>query len=58
MALTIELGGPGMGEMRLTSDAVWEIVASLHVLAYPHEYLLHTRLRGWFRRGRASTWSC
>ncbi|TCC43585.1 ArsR/SmtB family transcription factor [Kribbella sindirgiensis] len=45
MALRIELGASGLGSVRLTSDAVWETVASLHVLTFPRQHAVHLRLR-------------
>lgn len=45
MALRIELGAAGLGSVRLTSDAVWETVASLHVLTFPRQHAMHLRLR-------------
>ncbi|TWD84554.1 helix-turn-helix protein [Kribbella amoyensis] len=44
MALHIELGATGLGAVRLTTDAVWEAVASLHVLAFPRQHAVHGRL--------------
>ena len=46
MALRVDLGEGGLGAVRLTTDAVWETVASLHVLSFPRQHLLHQRLRG------------
>jgi DNA-binding transcriptional ArsR family regulator len=45
VALRVDLGGVGLGAVRLTTDAVWETVASLHVLSFPRQHLLHQRLR-------------
>lgn len=44
MALTVELGVAGVGGIRLTSDAVWETVASLQVLTNPRHHAIHARL--------------
>ena len=45
MALIIDLGLSGVGGVRLTTDAVWETVASMHVLNFPDRHAVHARLR-------------
>jgi DNA-binding transcriptional ArsR family regulator len=45
LALIIDLGLSGVGGVRLTTDAVWETVASMHVLNFPDRHAVHARLR-------------
>ena len=45
MALEIRLGGSGLGRVRITNDAVWETVASLHTVASGRSHPAHARLR-------------
>jgi hypothetical protein len=45
VALRVDLGNSGLSEVRMTSDAVWETVASLQVLSSPRQHAIHTRLR-------------
>lgn len=45
MSLRIDLGVAGLGAVRLTTDAVWETVASLHCLTFPRSHAVHARLR-------------